>query len=332
MAALSTSFVTLADLATRLDPNGKIAPVVELQSKMLPLYREMLWKEGNMSTGERTTVRTGLPAPTWRLINKGVVPTTGSTAQIEFKTAVLESRSTVDQLLVDISNDKNEFRLSEAVSHLEGMAQEFESTLFYGTAASPEEFVGLASYYSDPTAGNGQNVIDAGGQDSSDNTSIWFINWGPDCFGLYPQGLPAGMQREDKGLQTIHNFNGTTNEQLDAYVEKFQMAAGVAIRDWRRVVRIGSIDVSNLVAQSSDADLIFYMTKAVHRLRRSMGTGSTAIYMNPTVAEFLDHQRQNKLTAGGGVTMQNIDGEDVLSFRGIPIRISDSILNTEAPV
>lgn len=332
MAALSTSFATLADLATRLDPDGKVAPVVELQSKMLPLYREMLWKEGNESTGERTTVRTGLPAPTWRLINKGVVPTTGSTAQIEFKTAVLESRSSVDQLLVDISNDKNEFRLSEAVSHIEGMAQEFESTLFYGSNASPEEFVGLAQFYSDPTAGNGQNVIDAGGTDVSDNTSIWFINWGPDVFGLYPKGLPAGMQREDKGLQTVHNFNGTTNEQLDMYVEKFQMSAGVAIRDWRRVVRIGSIDVSALVAQSSDADLIFYMTKAVHRLRRSMGVGSTAIYMNPTVAEFLDHQRQQKLTTGGGVTMQNIDGEDVLSFRGIPIRISDSILNTEAPV
>jgi hypothetical protein len=233
---------------------------------------------------------------------------------------------------VDISNDKNEFRLSEAVSHLEAMAQEFESTLLYGTAAAPEEFVGLAQYYSDPTAGNGQNVIDAGGTDVSDNTSIWFINWGPDVFGIHPQGLPAGMQREDKGLQTVHNFNGTTNEQLDMYVEKFQMAAGVAVRDWRRIVRIGSIDVSKLVAQASDdANLIFLMTKAVHRLRRSV-SGNTAIYCNPTVYEFLDHQYQEKLAVGGGVTMQNIGGEPVMTFRGIPIRVSDSILNTEAPV
>lgn len=332
MAALSTAFVTLADLATRLDPNGSVAPVVELQSKLLPLYREMLWKEGNMSTGERTTVRTGLPATTWRLINKGVVPTTSSTAQIEFKTAMQESRSTIDQLLVDISNDKAEFRLSEAVAHIEAMAQEFESTLFYGAASSPEEFVGLAAYYSDPTAGNGQNVIDAGGTDASDNTSIWFINWGSDVFGLYPKGTQAGLQREDKGLQTVHNFNGTTNEQLDMYVEKFTMAAGVAIRDWRRVVRIGSIDVSALVAQSGDADLIFYLTKAYHRFRRSMGVGNSVIYVNPTVAEFLDHQFQAKLTVGGGVSMQNIGGEEVLTFRGIPIRVSDSIVNTEAPV
>ena len=331
MAALSTAFMTLADLAKLQDPNGKIAPVVELLSKMLPLYQDMLFKSGNMSTGERTTVRTGLPTPAWRLINKGVVPTTGSTAQIEFKTAVLESRSTVDQLLVDIAEDKAGVRLSEALAHLEAMAQEFESTLLYGTAASPEEFVGLAQYYSDPTAGNGQNVLDAGGSDVSDNTSIWLINWGPDVFGIHPRGLPAGMQREDKGLQTVHNFNGTTNEQLDMYVEKFQMAAGIAVRDWRRVVRIGSIDVSKLVAQSDDADLIFWMTKAVHRLRKSAG-GNTAFYVNPTVYEFLDHQYQQKLTAGGGVTMQNIAGEQVLAFRGIPIRVSDSILNTEAPV
>ena len=332
MAALGTSYVNLSDLASRQGIDGKIQKPIELLSKMTPILRHGLFKEGNMATGEKTTVRTGLPAASWRLINQGVVPTKGSTAQVEFKTALLESWSQIDRTLVDISNDAGEFRLSESVAHLEAIAQEFESTFFYGSSSTPEEFVGLAQHYSDPTAGNGQNVLDAGGIDASDNTSIWFLNFGTDLFCTYPKGVPGGVTREDKGVMTIQNFGGTTGALLDCYVEKFGMGAGVALRDWRRAVRIGSIDVSALVAQSSDADLIYWMTKAVHRLRPSMGTGKTMIVVNPTVAEYLDHQRQQKLTAGGGVSMQNIDGEDVLAFRGIPIYISDSILNTEAPV
>lgn len=332
MAALGTSYVNLSDLASRQGIDGKIQKPIELLSKMTPILRHGLFKEGNMATGEKTTVRTGLPAASWRLINQGVVPTKGSTAQVEFKTALLESWSQIDRTLVDISNDAGEFRLSESVAHLEAIAQEFESTFFYGSSSTPEEFVGLAQHYSDPTAGNGQNVLDAGGIDASDNTSIWFLNFGTDLFCMYPKGVPGGVTREDKGVMTIQNFGGTTGALLDCYVEKFGMGAGVALRDWRRAVRIGSIDVSALVAQSSDADLIYWMTKAVHRLRPSMGTGKTMIVVNPTVAEYLDHQRQQKLTAGGGVSMQNIDGEDVLAFRGIPIYISDSILNTEAPV
>ena len=332
MAALGTSFVTLGDLASRQGPDMKIQKPIELLSKMTPILKYGLFKEGNMATGEKTTVRTGLPAVSWRLINQGVVPTKGSTAQVEFKTGLMESWSQIDRTLVDISNDPGEFRLSEAVAHLESMAQEFESTFFYGSASTPSEFVGLAAHYSDPTAGNGDNVLDAGGTDGSDNTSIWFLNFGADLFCHYPKGTPAGVTREDKGVMTIQNFGGVTGALLDCFVEKFGMGAGVALRDWRRAVRIGSIDVSALRAQSGDADLIFWMTKAFHRLRRSLGSGKTMIVVNALVAEYLDHQRQQKLTAGGGVTMQNIDGEDVLSFRGIPIYISDSILNTEAPV
>lgn len=332
MAALAVTFPTLADLASREGFDGKIQPVVELLSKMTPILRYGLWKEGNMPTGEKTTVRTGLPATSWRLINQGVVPTKGSTAQVEFKSGIMESWSQIDETLVGLANDKGEFIMSESVAHLESMAQEFESTFFYGTAAAPEEFVGLAAHYSDPTAGNGQNVIDAGGTDASDNTSIWFLNFGPDLFCMYPRGTSGGVSRDNKGVMTIQNFGGVTGALLDCHVEKFGMGAGVALRDWRRGVRIGSIDISQLTAQSSDADLIFFMTRAYHRLRRSLGTGSTFIVMNPTVAEFLDHQRQAKLTAGGGVTMANIDGVDQLSFRGLPIYISDSIINTEAPV
>jgi hypothetical protein len=60
MAALGTA-VNLLDLSTRMDPDGGIAPIAELLSQTNSFNKNMVWKEGNLTTGERVTIRTGLP-------------------------------------------------------------------------------------------------------------------------------------------------------------------------------------------------------------------------------------------------------------------------------
>ena len=42
----------------------------------------MLWVEGNLPTGHKTTVRTGLPQAAWRLLNYGVPKSKSTTAQV----------------------------------------------------------------------------------------------------------------------------------------------------------------------------------------------------------------------------------------------------------
>ena len=61
MATIGATVLTLADWAKRLDPDGKTPTIVELLSMTNEILLDMLWKEGNLPTGERTTVRTGLP-------------------------------------------------------------------------------------------------------------------------------------------------------------------------------------------------------------------------------------------------------------------------------
>ncbi len=52
-----------------------------------------------------------------------------------------------------------------------------------------------------PSAGNAQNIIDAGGT-GTDNTSIWLV-WGENTVhGIFPKGQKAGIQMEDKGRDT----------------------------------------------------------------------------------------------------------------------------------
>lgn len=332
MAVSTVTLPTLLELSKRVDPGWKeISPIVELLSMQHGLMGVAPFQEGNLATGERTTVRTGLATPAWRMFNIGVTPSSTQTAQVDFQAAMLKSISECDTELLKIAPNKEQYLLTEATGHIEGMAQEWSSTAYYGTAASPEEFVGLASMYSSVSASNGQNVLDAGGTDASDNTSMWLVDFGPDVFGMYPRGSTAGISRAGAGVVWAENF-GATGKRALVHREEYSLGGGFVVRDWRKIVRVASIDVSALVAQSSDANLLYFGTKAKHRIRSNKTVGRRVWLMNPTCAEYLEHQLNDRITAGGGVTMKNVDGFDVMHFVGFPVVIDDNILNTEAPV
>jgi hypothetical protein len=143
-ATLSTSALTLADWAKRLDPDGKVPTVVELLSQTNDILIDMLFVEGNLPTGHRTTVRTGLPTVAWRLLNQGTTPGKSTTAQIDEQAGMLEAWSEVDEELAKLNGNTASFRLSEAQAFIEAMNQEMAQTLFYGNSGlAPEEFTGL---------------------------------------------------------------------------------------------------------------------------------------------------------------------------------------------
>lgn len=328
-ATLATDALTLADLAKRLDPDDHVARIIELLAQTNEILDDMTWMEGNLLTGHRTTVRTGLPAVAWRLLNGGTIPTKSHTAQIDEACGMLDAWSQVDKVLAELGGNPGAVRLSEARAFLEGMNQEMASTLFYGTAASPEEFVGLAPRYSSSTAGNGDNVVKAGGS-GADNTSIWLIAWDSETIsGIYPQGSKAGIGHEDLGVETVENAGGVTGALMRAYRDHWMWNAGIALKDWRYVVRICNIDVSDL-AGGSPPDIIKFMADAEEIIPNNLGR--RAFYMNRYVRRFLRHQTNTKVTSGGGVTYENIGGRRVAFFGQTPIRVSDALLNTEALV
>lgn len=332
MATLSAYAPTLADIAKRLDPDGKVPTIVELLSQTNEVLADMVWKEGNLPTGHRTTIRTGLPTVAWRLLNQGVQPSKSTTAQVDEQCGIMEAWSEVDKDLAMLNGNTAAFRLSEAQAFLEAMNIEMASTLFYGNqGTAPEEFTGLSIRYSATSAANGQNIIKAGGS-GSDNTSIWLIVWGDQTVhGIYPKGSKAGLMHEDLGEVTVESSAGIAGTRLRAYQDHWQWKCGLALKDWRYAVRICNIDVSNLTAKSSAADLIEYMIRATHRIP-SFGMGKAAFYMNRTVKQMLDIQRRDDVQTGGSLIYNDVDGKLIPSFRGIPIRTSDALLETEATV
>lgn len=333
MSTLAANSLTLADWAKRLDPQGKTSVVVELLGQTNEILMDMLWMEGNLPTGHRTTVRTGLPTAAWRLLNQGVQPSKSTTAQIDEACGMLEAWSEVDKDLAELNGNTSSFRLSEAKAFIEAMNQEMAQTIFYGNSGtSPEEFTGLAARFSAISgAANGQNVITGSGA-GSDNSSIWLVVWGENSIcGIFPKGSKAGLQHDDLGLETVEVTAGVAGNRMLAYRDRWQWKCGIALKDWRYVVRIANIDISNLVAKSSAADLIELMIKAIHRVP-NIKLGKAAFYMNRSCFQMLDIQRRDDVISGGGLVFDNVDGKIQYSFRGIPVRLCDQLLETEAVV
>lgn len=331
MSTIGNSVLTLTDWAKRLDPNGNTARIVEMLSQSNQMLDDAMFKEGNLPTGHRATLRTNLPTVAWRLLNQGTAPSKSTTAQVDFQTGILEAWSEVDVDLAELNGNVKAFRLSEAQAFIEAMSQEVQSTMIYGTAANPEEFVGLASYYDSLTDNSGENIIDAGGT-QSDNSSIYLVGWGDrSCYGIFPKGSKAGLTREDLGIVTVETTAGVAGNRMRAYQEHYKWKVGLAVEDWRRTARIANIDISSLVADGagSSVKLIEYMIKAIHRIHNPEGL-KLAFYCNRTVAQMLDIQAQNKSNVY--LKVDEFAGKRVLSFRGIPIRTVDALTETEARV
>lgn len=332
MATLGSNALTLADWAKRLDPDGKVPKIVELLSQTNEILADMLFVEGNLPTGHRTTVRTGLPTVAWRLLNQGVQPSKSTTAQIDEACGMLEAWSEVDVELAKLNGNAAAFRLSEARSFIEAMNNEMAQTLFYGNSSTaPEEFTGLAARYSSLSAANGQNIVSGSGS-GSDNSSIYLVCWGDQTVhGIFPKGSKAGLEHNDLGEETVESTAGIAGSRLRAFRDQWKWKCGIALKDWRYVVRIANIDISNLIAKSSAADLIELMIKSIHRIQ-NLRMGKPVFYMNRSVFQMLDIQRRDDVISGGGLVYKDVDGMVVPTFRGIPIRICDALLETESAV
>ena len=344
-AILGGTALTYADWAKRVDDDGKISTIINLLSQTNEILDDMLVIEGNLPTGHKTTVRTGLPSATWRLLNYGVVKTRSTTAQVTDNCGMLECYSEIDKDLADLNGNTAEFRLSEDMAFLEGMNQQMAQVMFYGNVSTnPERFMGMAPRYNTVTIANAQtaaNVIDAGGTGST-NTSIWIMCWGPNTMhGIFPKGKISGLQHRDLGEWPLTD---TAGNLYQGYRTHFKWDMGLTVRDWRYAVRVANIDVT-LLSGGSAANLINALIRGVHRFPTTpvrvateqksdapdggmMQMGRMAIYCNRTIRTYLDIQAVNKTNVL--LRLEEWEGKAVTTFRGIPIRTVDQILSTES--
>ncbi|KAF1071396.1 MAG: hypothetical protein GAK45_00524 [Pseudomonas citronellolis] len=330
MAILTSTMPTLIDKFSRQDSTQKIMKIVELMAKQNDILMDAEYMECNDGSKHKTTMRSGIPEPTWRMFNQGVQPSKSTTVPVLDTTGMMEDYGLVDKALADLSGNEAAFRASENLGKLQGFNNKAARYMFYGnTQSEPQAFLGLTPRYNSLAAESGRNIVDAGGTGST-NTSIWFVTWGELTTHLiYPKGSVAGFQHRNLGEDTVKDDVGG---EFQAYRDHFKWDIGMSVRDWRANARVANIDVSLLTADAaSGAKLIENMIKAYYLLENPMqGEGKTVIYANRTIQTFLHLQAMNSKNVN--LTLGEYAGRKIPELLGIPIKRCDELLNTEARV
>lgn len=339
MSTLSSARATLVDVARILDPNGKISKVAAVLQQYNDVLDDIPWIEGNLPTGNLSTIQTSKATPTRRLLNQGTTPTKSTTGQLNDACAIYENRSHIDINVARLNGNTEAFRESQDRPMMQGFSDQVASDLIYGNSATdPTNFNGFASRYFSfgSTYTTSSQMIDAGGV-GSDNTSIWLVCWGPDLVsGIYPKGSKAGLQYEDLGVMDIITST-TTGATMRAYVSWMQWLCGLAVYDYRAVVRICNIDYSNLLTagdtSDTSANIMKLMSRAIDLLPPGMG-GNPVFYMRREVRAMLRVKMQDKsnlhLQVGELVAPSGITRRPGLSFQGIPCRSIDGLTVAES--
>lgn len=341
MATLTQSFLTLADVYKRSNPDGSAADIMEiLNDTSQDILTDFMYAECNNGTAHLHTIRAGLMSlGGWGALYEGITQVKSGTQQVTDTTGFIEALCTVDTRVLKLAKNEAAVRASESRAALESMAQELVTAMFYHDPASDvRKPKGMGPRYGAlGTSGYGNQIVDAGGT-GSDNTSIWFVTHGDDgLMALYPEGTQGGIKQEDKGEQRVTDSSGkpyfVKEELVSAHL-------GFAVRDYRRISRVANIDVSALAAGS--VDIYDYMRKAYYKLhgrrvskvRDQEANGHTVIYCNTDVLEALDALGTNGGSSDNFVRLNPMEvaGKEVLGYRGMPIRETDALLNTETRI
>jgi hypothetical protein len=218
--------------------------------------------------------------------------------------------------------------------------------VFYGnTAVNPERFMGLAPRYNTvatATAQSANNVIDAGGVGAV-NTSIWVVVWGPNTDPRpLPEGPDLGPAAPRPGRVDALDVN---NNPYQGYRTHFKWDMGSPCATGATPFASRTSTSANLRAGRGEPHQRLHPRRASPADhpggisteqtsdapdKGAMSMGRTAIYCNRTIRTYLDIQALNK--ANVLLKFEEWDGKPVTTFRGIPIRTCDQILNTEARV
>lgn len=337
--------LTLSDIYSRLDPNGQMAQIAEVLTETNEVLLDMPYVEGNLPTGHRVSIRTGLPEAYWKQFNKGVPSSKSSTAQVEETCGMCQARSIIDKDELSFNGNSMAYRYSEDTAFVEALNQKMTNALFYCDYRKTKEgFLGFAPRYCTTDvkkADCAKNVIDCGGT-GSNLTSIWIIGWGSNTiFGIYPKGYKGGLQVEDKGEQRVLDDNGNP---YYAYETLFTWYNGLVVKDWRYAVRLCNIDVAELqkgatlgtgaYATNADTNLILKINNALAKIP-SRGNVKIAMYMNGDVHALLNtissRSNANVITVEQGL---NAYGQHHTwnTFLGYPMRRVDQLKLNEAQV
>jgi hypothetical protein len=332
MATKGNTFPSLKDYYSQLEGGEITSTIIDMNVSANPMLEDAVVVECNDGTTHKTTVRNGLPEPQFRKFYQGAKATKGEYTQVTDGVGMLSDYAEVDKDLADLNGNTNQFRLNEAEAHIQGMNNTVQENVIYGNKGkNSSSFDGMATRYntiSNKAGDIGYQVINAGGTGTT-NTSVYLIGWSDRATHfIYPKGSKAGLEHKNIGEVTVQDADGNNYQ---AYRDYFAWKIGLCVRNYRASGRIANIDTAKLDTAEA-ADLIKDMVKLYHRCQKfaKLTKAKLVWYVNETIFTYLHLQALESTNVR--LTYQEVGGEPLIKFLGIPIKLCDQILDTEDTV
>ncbi len=345
MATIGNTALTLADMLKGRKGDGSFdSEIVDLVVQENPMLDDIPFVEANNGTAHRTTIRTGIPKPTWVGFYEGVQPVKGSKAQVQDTCGKMKAKLEIDADLYDNgpATDKAQTIADELGGIAEGMNQEMAQALIYGKLVDePRAFNGLFKFYA--TAGadslsydrnDAAHYVFNGAKASSPSTSalrsIALIGWSPRTItGFYPQGAKsAGLDRGTFKKVEVTDSKGGTYE---AYRQYLTWTMGLSVKDFRYGGRIANLESDHMLDASGQPNYIELARRLRSRVKTS-GSVRRAWYMSQTVWEYIE-VLFGRATQGNAIKYEDLEQrKGVPMLLGIPVRICDAMEVNEAYV
>jgi len=314
---------------------------IELMNQVNDILSDIPFREANSIKGHETRVRTGLPDVYFRRLYRGTPLSRSQYSRVVEGIGMLEARMELDVKEKELYGATfNAYRLQEGKAFMEALRQKAAELFFYGDHnVLADEFDGFATRYND--LGN-PHVIDAGGENDT-NTSMYLVAWGADTVtGLFPKESIGGLKHTDLGMYVTTDSEA---RKFEVFGDLWSWNVGLAVRDWRAVVRICNIPVDKLyedrVIASSDSstgaqlnpDYVDFRKLIIQakNLIPNQYRNRTILYCNEEVMTALEVQASD--TKNVHLHYGELFGsKNVPMIHSIPIRQCDIIKNTEEKV
>lgn len=312
--------------AAQLTHNDDMISVANVLDESNPFVQDAPLQEAISIESHVIARTTALPTASLVKVGNGWDSSIGTYQQAREAMAMIKARYQCPKDVMRLQPKPAAYRAQRERDAVEGMAQGFANTLIgSSTKAAPESFDGLLYRYNTLSTSRTSYVVSNGGSDTGTLTSIWFVQWSPSrVYLIYPRGSTnIGITKEDKGEQFV---DGDNSKKLWAYVTEFAWDVGLAVEDTRSVKRLCNIDTTLTDTYTVDED------KIIQILNNFRGNDQVYMYCNETVFTQLDILAKDK------TNVRYEPGEpfgrkgNVMTFRGVPVKVCDAIGDTESTV
>lgn len=299
---------TLLDIAKATGTDG----IVGLIEEVIVAVPELRLGAARTIKGTqyKASVRTGQPTGAFRGANEGVTPQKSTFEQRLFECFIANCRWQCDKAVADAHEDGAQaYIAAEAKGIVQGQLVTLGSQFYYGTVDDTNKgFPGIGVQYD-----SANMTVDATGTTANTGSSVWLIKWGEDgaqwLFGNGGDPLHLEELRIESALDI-------SNKPYTAYVQELLAWVGLKLGSINSAVRIKNLTADNGKGMT---DSLFY--DALSKFPAGVKP-DVALMTRRSLAQLRKSRTATNPTGAPAPIPTEVEG--------VPIEVTDSIINTEA--